>query len=97
VISFEMPSRIRELDLPPSDFGCLAIPNSVEVLTGMIENPEGQRRLLQFGVESRLREINLIEVNAYSGMRWIRHWYNVVFICLSEEVLRRFRCKFESF
>jgi hypothetical protein len=91
-----MPSRIRELDLPPSDFGSLSIPNSVEVLTGVIGTPGGQRRLLQINAESRLREIDLIQVTTYTGLQRIRTSGNDAFVCLSEEVLRRFRCKLEG-
>jgi hypothetical protein len=94
-LTFEMPTQMRELNLPPSDFGSLTIPDSVEIVHGMIGRQGGQHRLLRFGRESQLSEIELTTVKLpiilpeHSGG-------NEVFVCLSEEVLRRFRFKFEA-
>jgi hypothetical protein len=89
-----MPSRLKRLDLPPSEFGCLCIPDCVEVVFGGIGKRDGQHRLLQFSRESSLIEIEL------------RHradlWRNDsnresdAFLDLSKEIMRRFRCKFEG-
>jgi hypothetical protein len=87
---------MRELDLPPSDFGSVSIPDSVEVVTGMIERFSGQGRLLRFGRESHLRELDLRKIEPSYAFHGIRKTPgNNVFVCLSEEVLRRFRFKFE--
>jgi hypothetical protein len=95
-LKFEMPSRIRELDLPPGDFGSLSIPDSVEVIAGVIERLPGRHRLLSFGRESHLKQINLTKLTPFVIARDMRRSPgNHVFVALSEEVLRRFRFKFE--
>jgi hypothetical protein len=91
---FEVPSRLKQLDLPPSEFGSLFIPDCVEVVFSNIGRRDGQRRLLQFGRESSLKRIELINLEDF--------WDEDVstegnsFMDLSEEVLRRFRCQFED-
>jgi hypothetical protein len=93
---FEAPIRVRQVDLPPSDFGCIYIADSVEVVTGLIEKLEGQRRVLQFDRESRLRDIDLKEPECRNKFNWPPCRGNHVFVRVSEEALRRFRCKFEG-
>jgi hypothetical protein len=39
---FDLPSRLRQFDVPPSDFGSLCIPDSVEILSGHVRLAEGQ-------------------------------------------------------
>jgi hypothetical protein len=95
-LAFEMPTQMRELDLPPSDFCSLMIPNSVEVVTGMIERLAGQCRLLQFSEESQLSEIDLLTVKLSSSIPQTDSRGNKGLVRLSEEVLRRFRSKFEA-
>jgi hypothetical protein len=96
-LRFELPSGMRELDLPPSDFGLLSIQDSVDVITGMIKRLTGQRRLLRFGRESHLRELDLRKVKSWCDIEEIQECPgNDVFVCHSEEVLRRFRFKFEG-
>jgi hypothetical protein len=97
-LTFEIPSRMRELDLPPSDFGSLCIPDSVEFVTGMIDRLGGQRRLIRFGGESHLSEIDMRKMEPVSGGIGIRRVPgNTVFLCLSEKVLRRFRSTVECY
>jgi hypothetical protein len=95
-LTFEMTSQMIELDLPPVDFCSLTIPDSVEIVHGMVEGLAGQRRLLEFGRESQLSEIDLITVKFPFDQRPINQRGNQVFICLSDEVLRRFRFRFEA-
>jgi hypothetical protein len=54
-----MPSRLRQLDVPLGDFGLLQIPDSVEIVNGEIESLSNQHRVLQFGRQSRVTEIQL--------------------------------------
>jgi hypothetical protein len=96
-LTFEIPSAVKELDLPPSGFDSLSIPDSVEVVRGMIERLGGQNRLLRFGRESRLVELDLIQVKTFSGTPGVRKGAGQdAFVCLSEEVLRRFRFQCEG-
>jgi hypothetical protein len=96
-LAFETLSLVKQLDLPPSDFGSLYIPDSVEVVTGITEELEGQRRRLRFGRESHLRELDMRKTKPICVMGRIRTCSgNDVFVCLSEEILRRFRFKFEG-
>jgi hypothetical protein len=94
--TFEVPSRLKEINLPPSNFGVLKIPDSVEVLTAAVPGLGGERRVLAFGRESHLVEIHLIRYLPSWDSRngWDRTC--CVFICLGEETLRRFRCRFED-
>jgi hypothetical protein len=88
---------MRELDLPPSDFGSVSIPDSIEVITGMIERLTGQGRLLRFGRESHLRELDLRTIKPFFDFQPIaKDPGNDVFVCHSEEVLRIFRSQFEG-
>jgi hypothetical protein len=92
---FVLPSRLRQLDLPPSRFGSLVIPDCVEVVFGEIGKQEGQLRILHFGRESCLKKLSLRE----SVGPWITDQNSDTvgdsFVHLSRGVLRRFRCKFE--
>jgi hypothetical protein len=91
---FDLPSRLEQLDLPPSKFGSLSIPDSVEIVQGGIGKQDGQRRLLQFGRESRLVTIELMHcVEPLIPRRGYTE--SDLFVRLSEEVLRRFRSQFE--
>jgi hypothetical protein len=91
---FDLPSRLRQLDLPPSEFGYLSIPDSEEVVFGNIGKRDGQHRLLQFGRESSLKRIELWHETNFRD-RGSDTKVNS-FVDLSEEVLRRFRCQFEE-
>jgi hypothetical protein len=92
---FETPSNLKQLDLPGSDFGCLCIPDSVESVCGNIRNLADQNRVLEFGRASNLNEINL-KLCQRSQFSWIDVPGNKVFVRLSEEVMRKFRSKFEE-
>jgi hypothetical protein len=92
---FEAPSCLKWLDLPRSGFSCLCIPDSVVTVYGNIASLDGQRRVLQFGRDSRLRLIDLNEFISFSPS-WVRELGNQIFIRLSEEILRRFRRRFEA-
>jgi hypothetical protein len=95
-LTYQTPSKLKRLDLPPSDFGSLRIPDSVEIITGGVGRLANQNRVLDFGHESRLGIIRLDQ----SSHRWrnssLLKGAAAVFISLSEEVLRRFRCQFEE-
>jgi hypothetical protein len=93
---FDLPSCLKQLDLPPSEFGSLSIPDSVEVVFGGIGKQKSQLRLLRFGRESSLMTIELRH-------EWDSWTANVggdadsnSFLYLPEKVLRRFRCQFEG-
>jgi hypothetical protein len=91
---FQAPSRLRQLDLPPSYFGTIEIPDSVESVSGKVPWRGGRTRRLLFGRESHLSEINLEQID--SGRQDYPDSQPAIFVCLSEEALRRFRCRFET-
>jgi hypothetical protein len=68
---FEIPSHLKQLDLQVCTFGSLCIPDSVEIVVGKNKRHRAQRRLLQFGRESNLREINWKEPNSYCPFIWM--------------------------
>jgi hypothetical protein len=93
---FADPSHLKQLDLPPSAFGSLSIPNCVEVVSGAVGAQQGQGRLLHFGEQSCSKDISL----GQSVTPW-RAAHNSelgpnVFLCLPEMTLRIFRSKFEE-
>jgi hypothetical protein len=88
-------SHLKRLELAPSAFGSLCIPDSVEVVSGGIGKRRDQYRLLQFGRESSLREIDFKELRDFSHMHQNGGSGNNAFVRLSEDVLRSFRGKFE--
>jgi hypothetical protein len=92
---FEHPSQLRQLDLPPSNFGSLCIPDSVETITGLIGKVRGQGRLLQFSHQSRLMTIHLSHIVPRARPLRRPQTIDAVFLSLSEELLRKFRCQFE--
>jgi hypothetical protein len=94
---FEFPSRLRQLALPMKDFDCLSIPDSVEVLTGVLRKCQWHNRVLRFGRESRLMTIRFNSIVDCPPGRRVRPTRIVVFVCLSEGALRRLRCSFEAF
>jgi hypothetical protein len=93
---FDDPPHLKELDLPPSAFSSLSIPNCVEVVSGGIGTQQGQGRVLYFDEKSCLRHL--------SFTRQVNHWGAApnfksgieVFLRLPEMILRRFRSKFEE-
>jgi hypothetical protein len=93
---FEVPSRLKQLSLPPGDFGSLAVPDSVECVTGPIGDLTQHTRLLRFGHESRLREIRFTNRRYTWGSYSRRNPLVTVFVYLPEVVLRRFRSECES-
>jgi hypothetical protein len=94
-LRFDTPSRLKHLDLPGSDFGLLSIPDCVEVVCGTIGVSDHQSRALQFGRDSSLTELNLRDVTHHSILWTLAEPGNNVFVRLPEELLRKFRCKFE--
>jgi hypothetical protein len=90
---FEIPSQLRQLYLPMDDFVSLSIPDSVGLLTGLLRNCDRRDRLLHFGQGSRLTKIHL---NAAISPIPRRHHAVAAFVCLSEGVMRKFRCHFEA-
>jgi hypothetical protein len=93
---FEYPCHLRQLDIPPSNFGSLVIPDCVEVVTGAIEQFDRQRRSLVFGRESRLMDIQVGPCPFRRGPWSFIDTSGSVFICVAENALRRFRCEFEG-
>jgi hypothetical protein len=95
-LTFELPSHLKRLELPPSEFGSLCIPNSVEIITGFIRQSGARSCVLQFGEKSQLKEIELSRLRL--------HWGSVngpdvgigIFICYSEMQLRALRPECES-
>jgi hypothetical protein len=96
-LTFAIPSRLRKLDLPPSNFGSLSIPDSVEVLSGMLGRQEGQNRVVHFGQESRLMELDFNESEAARKRDDYSRLEQSLFVYLSEGALRRFRSKVQDF
>jgi hypothetical protein len=92
-LNFEVPSRLKQLDLPWTEFGSLCIPDSVEIVTGIIGMLQVRNRVLRFGRESRLSEIHL---RSDLTQCVVRDAGETAFFNLSEGTLRRLRCKFES-
>jgi hypothetical protein len=86
---FDHPSCLKQLDLPPSAFGSLSIPNSVEVISGRIGTQPGQGRALDFGGKSSVRAISLKQWAAAAQNSKSRI---DIFVHLPEVALRRFRC-----
>jgi hypothetical protein len=95
-LTFEIPSHLKQLDLPPGEFGSLCIPDCVEVVGGGIGKQNGQRRLLQFGRKSSLANIELRRPGDLWHIRQNTDTESDSFLDLSEEILRRFRCHFEG-
>jgi hypothetical protein len=96
-LTFGSPSRLKQLDLPRSDFGHLRIPDSVEVVRGNIRTLEGRSRALQFSRASSLHSIDLREFSHFIiSLPGDNEPGNNVFVRLSEEILRRFRSGLEG-
>jgi hypothetical protein len=79
-LAFDLPSKLRSLDLPASHLGNIGIPDSVEFISGAVGRLGRQRRLLEFGRESRLKRISL---SRYLGLSAPRLSDNVFFYILS--------------
>jgi hypothetical protein len=94
-ITFDIPSRLKKLELPPTDFGTLAIPDSVEVLSGGFGEIRGRNRIVLFGKESRLAELEFAESMFAPRMRQLPASEHRLYVRLSEGALRRFRSKLE--
>jgi hypothetical protein len=93
---FDIPSHLKQVDLPPSDFGCLCIPDCVEIVFGDIGKRDGRCRLLHFGRESWLMKIELKHQEDLWALNVNIDTRNLTFVDLPEDVLRRFRAKFEE-
>jgi hypothetical protein len=87
-LTFERPSRIRQIELPPSDFGVLDMPDSVEGVWAECPRMGGCSRMLRFGTESRLKGVSLTHIGRGSQEE-VRG--NGIFVRYPEETLRRFR------
>jgi hypothetical protein len=92
---FETPSRLRQLELPRSEFGSLLIPDSVEIVGGSIGTFDGQSRVLRFDRTSSLNSINLRGFTNFFAMLGDGRAGNSVFLRLPEGILRKFRCMHE--
>jgi hypothetical protein len=92
---FETPSRLRQLELPRSEFGSLFIPDSVEIIGGSIGTLDGQSRVLHFDRTSSLNSIKLKGFDHFFAVLGDGKAGNTIFLRLSEEILRRFRCMHE--
>jgi hypothetical protein len=96
-LRFEIPSGLKQLELPPSDFGSLCIPDSVEVIGGYLRKGGRRSCVLQFGEESQLK---IIELKPFIAR--LRRSLNVtagtigMFLRFSERKMRAFRSKCES-
>jgi hypothetical protein len=53
-LTFELDSRMKDLDLPPADFGSVLVPNSAEAAAGVIRRLGTRSRVLHFGLEWRI-------------------------------------------
>jgi hypothetical protein len=92
-LTFEMPSRLRQFELPQHRNRILCIPDSVQTVTGLIPCKHRSLRLIQFGQESRLTEIALErpDLNYISGLDPEARCR--LFGSLSEPIVRRFRLR----
>jgi DNA-directed RNA polymerase subunit E'/Rpb7 len=81
--------------VPPGDFGVLCIPDSVEIVCGFVANVEKQGRVIRFGRESHVLEIDLKYSKTETGFLNDDKNHTGVFVAVGEDVLRRFRCRFE--
>jgi hypothetical protein len=88
-------SRLRQLDVPPSQFA-LRIPDSVEVVFGTTGRHRGQGRVLEFGRGSCLKELYLMKRLGFCGSCVRQKPENAVFMRIAEAVLKRFRSDFEA-
>jgi hypothetical protein len=95
-LAFDRPSRLKQLDLPPSEFGSLCIPDSVEIVFVGVGSRADQRRLLQFGRESCLMKIEWRHEASFLFLDGDGDATTDLFLDLSESVLKRFRCQFEA-
>jgi hypothetical protein len=82
------------MDLPPGGFGVVGIPDSVEVITGGVGWCDGRGRVLQFGRESRLGEMDIRQPLKTFGLPPVMG--NKVFVRVTEGILRRFRGRLEG-
>jgi hypothetical protein len=78
---FEVPSQLKELELPPNEFGRLSIPDSVGVIWVPLRGRPVRTCVLQFGDKSNVKEIT---------------FDRDMFFRFSEAQLRRLRSKCES-
>jgi hypothetical protein len=88
-LTFEIPSHIKKFELPPSEFGSLCIPDSVQVILGSLRPRVRRNCLLRFGEESQLKVVRL---NHPASVKNSRAGIGV-FLCFSERQLRDFRSK----
>jgi hypothetical protein len=95
-LRFETPSRLKRLDLPRTRFGAISIPDSVEIVRGNVGGLGNQSRVLHFGPESCLNDIDLMEFRCFPFLSRPDMAGNQLFVRLSEKVLRRFRSKIEE-
>jgi hypothetical protein len=95
-LRFESPSQLQQLELPPSDFGDLSIPNSVECVTGFLPGLETRNRILRFESQSHLRKIDFVQPRPWWELHRPPLTGSSLFVCLSEQSLRRFRSRFEA-
>jgi hypothetical protein len=92
---FETPSRLKQLELPRSEFGTLFIPDSVEIVCGSIGNLASHSRVLHFSQRSSLNSINLRGFTDFFAMMGDGDAGTSAFLRLSHNILRRFRCMHE--
>jgi hypothetical protein len=94
---FDLPSHLTQLDLPPSEFGSLCIPDSVEIVFGGIGRRQGQSRRLHFSGQSCPRGLSLRgPADPWTGDQ-NSDTESDSFVHLPEGVLWRFRIQFEHF
>jgi hypothetical protein len=94
---FEVPSRLTQLHLPMDDFVSLCIPDSIEVLTGLLRTSRRHDSVLQFDRESQLIRISLSRIDNHFRWRGGHVADVTVFVRLSEGTMRRLRSDFEAF
>jgi hypothetical protein len=95
-LTFEIPSRLRRLCLARVCVDDLCIPDSVEFISCWFETAGRHTPVVQFGRESRLIESEFTRSNGDSFSRKNRGRRPQLFVRVSEEVLRRFRIRFEA-
>jgi hypothetical protein len=90
-LAFELPSQVRHLALPPSDFQLMQIPDSVDIIWAVCPRLGTRNRILHFGEKSPLRGISVTALGRTAEETASELRGNGIFICYPEKMLSRFR------
>jgi hypothetical protein len=94
-LTFELPSRLKQLSLPPSDFGVVRIPDSVIAIWAVCPRLESRNRVLQLGGKSCLKGISVSMIGHVQKAEKAM-WGNGIFVRYPDVMLRRYRREVEG-